>query len=254
MIELVDKNKSIKTEEDEQKLKAYFDKMSQVEDYIQSFKASCPIQLQDESYKIIREYNAVLNDLEDTKKTIVSKLFVPSNLLADGLEDMVLKKIQDKLNKEQAKEPKNQEKINKILQHQQEVQAILIQGKDMPAKLVKLIALQHKVLTSENAEEKKNFLNEVKQVEDYMHSLYTSCSSATINSDAYIKTIEAFNTQLNSLAKTVAKVTFDLIDFDMMKATYKEEIDQLKIKKRKQKLSALTSKTNQLLFKVQCAA
>ena len=224
LIELVDENKSIKTEEDEQKLKAYFDKMSQVEDYIQSFKAACPIQLQDESNKIIREYNAVLNDLEDTKKTIVSKLFVPSTLIAEGLEDMALNAIKD-----QAKN-------------------VFDLGKDMPAKLVKLIALQHKVLTSESAEEKKNFLNEVKQVEDYMYSLYISCPSDTQDSDAYKKTIEAFDTQLNSLAKTVAKVTFDLIDFDMMKAKYQEEISQLEIKKEKAEAGRLDQENESVAF------
>lgn len=224
LIELVDENKSIKTEEDEQKLKAYFDKMSQVEDYIQSFKAACPIQLQDESNKIIREYNAVLNDLEDTKKTIVSKLFVPSTLIAEGLEDMALNAIKD-----QAKN-------------------VFDLGKDMPAKLVKLIALQHKVLTSESAEEKKNFLNEVKQVEDYMYSLYISCPSDTQDSDAYKKTIEAFDTQLNSLAKTVAKVTFDLIDFDMMKAKYQEEISQLEIKKEKAEAERLDQENESVAF------
>ena len=121
-------------------------------------------------------------------------------------------------------------------------------GKDMPAKLVKLIALQHKVLTSESAEEKKNFLNEVKQVEDYMYSLYISCPSDTQDSDAYKKTIEAFDTQLNSLAKTVAKVTFDLIDFDMMKAKYQEEISQLEIKKEKAEAERLDQENESVAF------
>ena len=153
---------------------------------------------------------------------------VPQNLFSDGLQGLISQEIEVNLNKEQERPQKRPERIEALKKKQQQVIDIFTESKNISTKIVKLMATKNEVLNSNNKQEKKEFLDKVEKIEQYISELDSLCSEETKKTDAYKNTMLALNTQMDRFSEAVAQIAFETIDFNKIENTIQTGIENWK--------------------------
>ncbi len=152
---------------------------------------------------------------------------LPEILVSDEVENALLNKIRQKLDNEKSKEKKDQEKITQLEKEEKRAVDILARAKDIPKLITHLMEAQQQVYASADLEEKKQFLNQVEELAQFIEDLEVACKYEIPQNDNYKNTMIELNGQMDRLAETVAKVAFQVIDFNAVKNIYRSEIHEL---------------------------
>ncbi len=152
---------------------------------------------------------------------------LPEILVSDEVENALLNKIRQKLDNEKSKGKKDQERITRLEKEEKRAVDILARAKNIPGLITHLMVAQQQVYASADLEEKKQFLNQVEELAQFIEDLDAACKYEIPQNDDYKNTMIELNKQMDRLAETVAKVAFQVIDFNAVKDFYRSEIQEL---------------------------